>query len=358
MRSVEACHPRVREGMNAHVARTCVAVIFLLACVSTPRIGMVTLGAQTSVSFTDSTLAAGTTQVKAAHIAELRWWVNTFRVDCGLSASTFTDATVTAGSTTAKAAHITELRTALGQAYVACGASAPTYTDATLTAGITSIKAIHIQELRAAVTALVSGRWTAGSTPSGTSYTLDATAAGIYIGHTTAIAIGSDNNPVIAYYDGEDGGDLKVYVCANTSCSSGTARSLDSGSDVVAGNQISMVIGSDNNPVIAYHAYPTVREDEDLKLYLCADTSCSSGSRMTLDAGGRFPALAIGSDNNPIISYTGGDWASLKLAVCANASCTSGLVKTLDSILGVHSSIAIGSDNNPVIATSTTRAAT
>jgi hypothetical protein len=112
----------------------------------------------------------------------------------------------------------------------------------------------------------------------------------------------------------------------------------------------SIAIGSDSNPVIAYHAYPTVREEEDLKLYVCADTSCSSGSASTLDAGGRFPALAIGSDNNPIISYTGGDYASLRLAVCANASCTGGIVKILDSIQGVHSSIAIGSDNNPVIA--------
>ena len=503
--------------MNGHPARTGVSVIFLLACVSTPRIGMVTLGAQTSVSFIDSTLVAGTTQAQTVHVTELRSWVNTFRVDCGLSASTFTDATMTASSTAIKAAHITELRTALGQAYVACGASAPTYTDATLTAGVTSMKAIHIQELRAAVTALASGRWTAGSTPSGTSYTLDATVAGLYIGHATAIAIGSDNNPVIAYYAADSlfNGDLKVYVCANTSCSSGTARTLDSGDDNVGATQISIVIGSDNNPVIAYydstntrlkvyfcadtncssgttisgdpdgesgmypsiaigsddnpviayydtgddrplggadgalriyvcadttcssgtersvdsassarfghyssiaiggdgnpvvsyydrdnnmlklyvcgdascsyphssavartlatggspgwqgtsvaigsdnnpviahHSYPTVREEEDLKLYLCADTSCSSGNRMTLDAGGRFPALAIGSDNNPIISYTGGDWASQKLAVCANASCTSGSVKTLDSILGVHSSIAIGSDNNPVIA--------
>ena len=210
--------------MNAHIARTCVTVIFLLTCVSTPRIGMVTLGAQTSVNFTDSTLAAGTTQVKAVHIAELRWWVNTFRVDCGLSASTFTDATVTAGSTTAKAAHITELRTALGQAYVACGASAPTYTDATLTAGITSIKAIHIEELRAAVTALADD---VASTPRGTSYTLDTTVAGLYIGHATAIAIGSDNNPVIAYYAADSlfNGDLKVYVCANTSCSRSIERS-------------------------------------------------------------------------------------------------------------------------------------
>jgi hypothetical protein len=494
--------------MNDHVARTCVTVIFLLACVSTPRIGVVTLGAQTSVSFTDPTLAAGTTQVKAVHIADLRWGVNTFRVDCGLSAYTFTDATVIAGSTTAKAVHITELRTALGQAYVACGASAPTYTDATLTAGTTSIKAVHIEELRAAVTALADD---VASTPRGTSYTLDATVAGLYIGHATAIAIGSDNNPIIAYYAADDlfDGDLKVYVCANTSCSSGTARTLDSGDDDVGAGQVSMVIGSDNNPVIAYHdstnsrlkvyfcadtncssgttrsgdpdgnsglapsivigsnnnpviaytdsdaqalkiyvcadttcssgterivdgltstdfggynsiaigsdgnpvvsfydyqygtlkmyvcgdascsyphsssvgrildengspgfqgsslaigsdnnpviayhAYPTVRMEEDLKLYVCADTSCSSGSASTLDAGGRFPALAIGSDNNPIISSMGYDWPSLKLAVCANASCTSGIVKTLttDSTIAVHSSIAIGSDNNPVIA--------
>ncbi len=48
----------LRESMNAHIARTCVTVIVRLACISTPPIGMVTLGAQTSVSVTEIQLAA------------------------------------------------------------------------------------------------------------------------------------------------------------------------------------------------------------------------------------------------------------------------------------------------------------
>jgi hypothetical protein len=70
---------------------------------------------------------------------------------------------------------------------------------------------------------------------------------------------------------------------------------------------------------------------------------------------GRFNSIAIGSDDNPVISFWGGGGsAGLMLALCSNATCTSSTVTTLDAVGGADTSVAIGADNNPIIAHSVT----
>ena len=49
----------------------------------------------------------------------------------------FTDPTLTAGSTVIKAVHFRELRAALAGAYAAAGQTPPSYTDPNLTATVT-----------------------------------------------------------------------------------------------------------------------------------------------------------------------------------------------------------------------------
>jgi hypothetical protein len=97
-------------------------------------------------SFTDPTLTAGSSVVKAVHFMELRNGIDCARVVHGLSAYGWSEAIV-AGLTVVKAAHVGELRTALNQAYSAAGLSPPQFTDPSLSAG-TPIKVVHIQELR------------------------------------------------------------------------------------------------------------------------------------------------------------------------------------------------------------------
>jgi subtilisin family serine protease len=109
---------------------------------------------RTHPAFTDPSIVAGSTVIKARHLSELRNRVNALRARCGLTDFTFTDATVTGGATIVKAIHITELRSALDAAYTACGVTRPTYTDPTLSATSTAVKAVHITELRTAVTNL------------------------------------------------------------------------------------------------------------------------------------------------------------------------------------------------------------
>ena len=104
--------------------------------------------------FTDPSLTAGTTPVRAVHIRELRTRINAVRVARGLGNFSFTDPTLKVRETTAKGVHVMELRMALDTAYADAGLTPPTYTDPSISLGATIIKAVHILELRAAVVAL------------------------------------------------------------------------------------------------------------------------------------------------------------------------------------------------------------
>jgi LasA protease len=105
-----------------------------------------------AAAFTDATLMAGTTFIKAIHVTELRTRINAARSVRGLAAYAWTDPSPM--GIAIKAIHITEMRTALAQAYAAAGLVAPTYTDPTLTNGV--VRAVHLSELRSAVITLES----------------------------------------------------------------------------------------------------------------------------------------------------------------------------------------------------------
>jgi hypothetical protein len=101
----------------------------------------------TTVIFTDATLTAGTTKIKAAHVNQLRTAIDAVRALAGLAPGTYANATLTAGETV-NAGDITELRTQLNAARSALSFPTLTFDDATLTAGSTRIKAAHVQQLR------------------------------------------------------------------------------------------------------------------------------------------------------------------------------------------------------------------
>jgi len=169
-------------------------------------------------------------------------------------------------------------------------------------------------------------------------------------GEWTSIAIGSDNNPVISYYDFTSG-DLNLAHCGNTSCSAGnTITAVDSSGDV--GLYTSIAIGTDGNPVISYWD----GDNSALKVAHCGNTLCSAGNSITtVDSAnvvGLYTSIAIGTDDNPVISYFEETNGNLKVAHCGNTLCSAGNTITfVDSanFVGLWTSIAIGTDNNPVI---------
>lgn len=97
--------------------------------------------------FTDSTLQVGTTEIKLAHLTELRSAANAVRAVASLAPTSWAEPT----PQLMRASHLTELRTAVQQARTALFLATATYTDPTLTAGSTVIKAVHVEQLRSAM---------------------------------------------------------------------------------------------------------------------------------------------------------------------------------------------------------------
>jgi hypothetical protein len=104
-------------------------------------------------TFTDNTIVAGITTVKAQHILELRQAVDALRAVAGIAPFSWTDATLTPSVTVIKALHIRELRTYLDDAATRLGYSTASYTDPSLNTGFL-INLAYIEELRQRIRAI------------------------------------------------------------------------------------------------------------------------------------------------------------------------------------------------------------
>jgi hypothetical protein len=105
-------------------------------------------------------------------------------------------------------------------------------------------------------------------------------------------------------------------------------RTLDSTD--TTGQYPAIIIGLDGLPIISYYD----ATNGDLEVYHCNDMTCSSGTHTTLDASGvvgEYSSITIGQDGYPLISYYDRSNGDLKLAHCQNPACTSADLTTVDS---------------------------
>jgi|GEM_PF-1965934 len=170
------------------------------------------------------------------------------------------------------------------------------------------------------------------------------------IGRDNSIVIGTDNFPVISYRDAT-AGNLVFTKCGNAACSaSNTTTTIDSVGTV--GSDTSVVIGTDGLAVISYYD----ETNGDLKVIKCGNSTCASGNTTTtVDSTGdvgQDTSITLATDNLPVISYFDVTNADLKVAKCGNAACSSGTTLTTAASSGTsgqYTSITLGADNFPVI---------
>ncbi len=125
------------------------------------------------------------------------------------------------------------------------------------------------------------------------------------VGSFTAIAVGTDGFPVISYFD-DTNDDLKVVKCDDAACEPGgeTITTVD-GAGTAVGRQTSIAIGADGNPVVSYFS----NTGSDLKVARCNDVACAGGNETItivdgpINVGNTDTSIAIGVDDNPVISY-------------------------------------------------------
>ena len=176
------------------------------------------------------------------------------------------------------------------------------------------------------------------------------------VGFPSAIAVGTDGFPVIAYEDGTAGA-LKVAKCNDPACTgyNETVSVLDNPATNLVGDP-SIAIGADGFPVISYYDSTA----NALKVAKCNDAACTGGNETltivddpTNDVGSSSSIAII--DGRPIIAYR--DWTAnaLKVVKCNDGACVGGneTITTVDdpaNSVGIYVSIAVGSDGLPVVA--------
>lgn len=102
----------------------------------------------TAISFTDDTLQATSTTVKAEHFNQLRQAVNAVRATTASLGQVTWAEPITAGTTLITAAHVLELRTKLDDALSALNLPACSYTSAS---SEVLIQKVHVEQLRLCV---------------------------------------------------------------------------------------------------------------------------------------------------------------------------------------------------------------
>jgi hypothetical protein len=188
---------------------------------------------------------------------------------------------------------------------------------------------------------------TSCSAASSTVRTLDTNLVGQY----TSLALTSSGFPVISYYDGLNK-NLKLAICSNKTCDTGTVtiRQIDSIGDV--GQYTSLALTSGNIPVITYYDFTNAR----LKMAICNNATCDAPTIKLIDSSGQtgpYSSVKIlkQAGDLPIIAYHHYATRDLRLAVCYDMACSTMAYFTLDSIgyTGTYISLQLDSQNHAVI---------
>ena len=145
------------------------------------------------------------------------------------------------------------------------------------------------------------------------------------VGAYSDIALSTAGQPMISYHDATQG-TLRYALCLSADCS-GTIilRTLDDPANQV-GSHTSIARGSDNMPIISYYDATA----GNLKVAHCSNTACNPATGTitvtTVDDGagndvGQWSSIAIGDDGLPVISYYDATAGDLKVARCGNVRC-------------------------------------
>ena len=204
-----------------------------------------------------------------------------------------------------------------------------------LTRAADAIRRSLAHALAAAVGALLAA--TASAQPA-TITTVDAAGS---VGRGSSVA-GFDG--FISYVD-ESNHRLKIAVCQDADCTLSTKHTVDPKTAVAGHTSAGRFM---NYALVSYHDVA----NRDLKALFCG-MPCDSSTAITVDGVGDVgsdSALAFRSDGRAVIAYTDATNQALKVAACGDAACSTAVITSYPGRGGRNPAIAIGSDGNPLIA--------
>lgn len=154
------------------------------------------------------------------------------------------------------------------------------------------------------------------------------------------LALLPDGRPVIAA--AQSNGEVRFVECADQSCSSSERITVD---QTLGDVTTAIDVGSNGLPILAHY------DDGEMTVTACQDTACDISTVTAVGEatagfnGSVRPSIAFGPDGNPMISY----WAprALMVAACHDPACTS---STVDIFAAVRTyDLAIFPDGSPVL---------
>lgn len=175
-------------------------------------------------------------------------------------------------------------------------------------------------------------------------------------GSHPSIVIGADGRPIIAYQDRARGA-LKIAHCVDSACTSASIAILDRGQSSEGsgvGADTAITIGPDGLPIVAF------RDGDEfaLKIARCSDERCTQAvvSTVVHEAGrdpGHSTGMRIAPDGSLVFAYA--DWSDdgIYVARCPDTTCGVVSLRRVDRAeQGVSGDVGLGLDHEgfPVVA--------
>lgn len=173
------------------------------------------------------------------------------------------------------------------------------------------------------------------------------------VGLETAVVVGSDGLPFIAYRDSTSS-EIDVVHCGNADCSSGNV--FTSGVDTAAAAELGLdvVLGDRGRPLLAYR----VLGESGFRTFQCSDPACTAGTEgVYVDPEGHLfsgvLSLAVDPGGLPIVVGNDATTSGLRVVRCEDSLCDNAAdATTLDdafSVVGVDPDLVLGADGLPIV---------
>jgi hypothetical protein len=183
------------------------------------------------------------------------------------------------------------------------------------------------------------------------------------VGEGITVFVGADGIPHIAYIrtTQQEGAptEIRVATCSDSACTSaGIAVTIaetlppESGRRMV--RNVAAIVPADALPLVAWIEFDETEDGGDtaLRVYKCADTSCSGGSVSEVGAAESWSQLeiALGVDDLPVLAFSAQE--SIHLVVCSDAACEGPVDTSVLDFQGLNTpmAMAVGEDGLPVLA--------
>jgi hypothetical protein len=174
--------------------------------------------------------------------------------------------------------------------------------------------------------------------------------SGLGFGEYTSVAVDPDGHPVVVARDNSVG-NIDLYLCGDATCASTRVATVTRrlAGPAVSSSATAITIGADGVPVVAYSDTGTNR----IMVVHCANLDCTSSSAANVVGSVQAWALSltVGADGNPLLAYYDASSTSVGVVHCTVADCTSSTNQVVDTSVSEPSvSVAINNGGNPVLA--------